>query len=62
MSLHIFAATVQFLLFWVVPGGLAHHKIPFIFRETSLGQHASELVFGVNKFDLDLWFQNDSVT
>ena len=35
--------------------------IPFIFRETPFGQNVSELVFGVNMFDLDLGFQMDSV-
>ena len=61
MSLHIFAATVQFLLFFGVPKKVSHHKIPFIFRETSFGQNVSELVFGVDIFDLDVWFQIDSV-
>ena len=35
--------------------------IPLISRETSFGQNVSELVFGVNIFDLDLGFQVDSV-
>ena len=35
--------------------------IPFISRETSFGQNVSELVFGVNIFDLDLAFQIDPV-
>ena len=35
--------------------------IPLIARETSFGQNVSELVFGVNIFDLDLGFQVDSV-
>ena len=35
--------------------------IPLISRETSFGQNVSKLVSGVNKFDLDLWFQVDSV-
>ena len=35
--------------------------IPLIPRETSFGQNVSELVFGVNIFDLDLGFQIDSV-
>ena len=30
-------------------------KIPLITRETRFGKHISELVFGVNIFDLDLW-------
>ena len=34
--------------------------IPLISRETSCGQHVSEMVFGVNIFDLDLGFQVDS--
>ena len=32
--------------------------IPLITGETLFGQHISELVFGVNIFDLDLWFFN----
>ena len=35
--------------------------IPLIARETSFGQNVSELVFGVNIFDLDLGFQVDPV-
>ena len=35
--------------------------IPFIFRETSIGWNVSELVFGVNKIDLDFGFQIDSL-
>ena len=35
--------------------------IPFITCEASSGQHVSELVLGVNLFDLDLWFYIDSV-
>ena len=35
--------------------------IPLIARETSFGQNVCELVLGVNIFDLDLWFQIDSV-
>ena len=35
--------------------------IQFIFRETSVGQNISELVLGVNIFDLDFGFQIDSV-
>ena len=35
--------------------------IPLISRETSFSQNVSELVFGVNIFDLDLGFQVDSV-
>ena len=34
---------------------------PFISWETSFGYNISELVFGVNIFDLDFWFQMDSV-
>ena len=32
----------------------AQQIIPLITRETSFGQNVSELVFGVNVFDLDL--------
>ena len=35
--------------------------IPLITRETFFGQHVSELVFGVNIFDLGFWFKVDSV-
>ena len=35
--------------------------VPFVTCETLFGQHVSELAFGVNKFDLDLRFQVDSV-
>ena len=34
----------------------AHDIEPLISRETSFGQNVSELVFGVNLFDLDLGF------
>ena len=30
--------------------------IPFVTRKTSLGEHVGELVFGLNRFDLDLGF------
>ena len=45
---------------------MAHVKqtqemIPFITCEISLGQYVCEWVFGVNKFDLDLWVQVVSV-
>ena len=33
---------------------------PFTMCETSFGQDVSELVFGVNKFDLDFGFLVDS--
>ena len=35
--------------------------IPFITCENFLGQYVCELVHGVNAFDLDLWFQIDSI-
>ena len=35
--------------------------IPLITCEAPVGQHVSEFVFGVNMFDLDLWFYIDSV-
>ena len=35
--------------------------IPLISRETSFCQNVSELVSGVNKFDLNLWFCVDPV-
>ena len=35
--------------------------IPLFSLETSFGQNVSELVFDVNKFDLDLGLQVDSV-
>ena len=34
---------------------------PLITSETAFSQHVSELVFGVNVFDLDLGVQVDSV-
>ena len=34
---------------------------PLITRETAFSQHVSELVFGVNIFDMDLGVQVDSV-
>ena len=34
---------------------------PLITCETSFGQHDSKLILGINIFDLDLWFQVDSV-
>ena len=35
--------------------------IPFVTRKTAIGQNVGELVFGVNKFNLDLGFQVDPV-
>ena len=39
---------------------MSEKVIPLISRETSFSQHVSEMVFGVNIFDLDLGFQVDS--
>ena len=39
----------------------SQQMIPLITREISFGQNVSKLVFGVNIFDLNLWFQDDSV-
>ena len=35
--------------------------IPLVTRKTPFGWNVSKLVFGVNTFDLDLWFQINSV-
>ena len=35
--------------------------VPFVTRETTFGQHVSELVFGVNIPDLDFGIKIDSV-
>ena len=35
--------------------------VPLLTREITIGQHVSELVLGVNIFDLDFWVRVDSV-
>ena len=39
----------------------AQQRIPFITCEISLGQYVSELIFGVDVFDLDLGVQINSI-
>ena len=39
----------------------AQQMIPLITREISFGQNVSEVVFGVDVFDLDFWVQINSI-
>ena len=39
----------------------AQQMIPFVTCETSFGQNVSELVFGVDVLDSDLWVQVNSI-